>query len=353
MGRGSRDISQKLNNILFFLGGMLVVIIIAIMVIAVQTKAQNSNNTPVETKKDPVTVVTNQNTEEKVEKWQEGDITYNGKTYRYNADLKNYLVMGVDNDNPVEEAKDGVSGGQSDALFLIVTDEENEEISIFSINRNTMTDVAMYDKEGTSVGVQKAQICTQHAFGDGKMLSCSRTQDAVANLFGNIPINGYVSINMGAVPYMNNAVGGVEVEVLQDLKYPDKNVNLKKGDVVRLDGGEAYAYLRGRDINDFDSATLRLRREEQYFINYMNTLKEESGGSSSKALDIYYAISDYLVTDVDFAALAESLIKYDFSEDQLYTVPGEIKQGKKYEEFYVDEDELNDMIIEIFYREVN
>ena len=88
-------------------------------------------------------------------------------------------------------------------------------------------------------------------------------------MFHNLPIYGYVALNMGGVPPVNDAVGGVEVEVLQDLHYPEKGVDLREGEVVRLNGQEAYCYLRGRDVNEYDSATLRLRREEQYIINFM------------------------------------------------------------------------------------
>ena len=41
-GRSKKDLSQKLNNILFFLAGMLAVVVIGITVLGVQTKANSS-----------------------------------------------------------------------------------------------------------------------------------------------------------------------------------------------------------------------------------------------------------------------------------------------------------------------
>ena len=64
----------------------------------------------------------------------------------------------------------------------------------------------------------------------------SAAVDAVADLFGNIPISGYLAMNMGAIPTMNDAVGGVKVKVLQNISYPDYNVKLHKGDKVTLNG---------------------------------------------------------------------------------------------------------------------
>jgi LCP family protein required for cell wall assembly len=215
-----------------------------------------------------------------------------------------------------------------------------------------MTQVAVYDEDGGSLGTMEAQICTQHGFGDGKKLSCTRTVDAVEQLFYNIPISGYVAINMGAVPTLNDSIGGVRVKVLQDLSYPESGVELQEGEVVTLNGSEAYAYLRGRDINDFDSATDRLRREEQYIINYMNQLKAYAAGDSEQVVRIYDSVEDYLVSNVDFATLAEELLDYNFSEDIMYTVPGETRMGDEFEEYYVDEDEFYDLIIQIFYSEI-
>lgn len=352
--------SQKLNNILFFMAGVLVVVVAVILFMAIQAKGQNQGT--IDNVNDSMVVsneITNQTIDASgaavtgnVEKWQEGTIEYNGKHYRYNNYIRSYLLMGIDSDDPVETAKDGVSGGQSDAMFLLVVDAENETFSIISINRNTMTAVDVYDEEGNGLGIYQAQICTQHGFGDGKKLSCTRTVSAVKNLFYNIPISGYLSINMGAIPILNDAIGGVEVEVLDDIYYPNQKVSLSEGDVVTLNGQEAYCYVRGRDTNDFDSATDRLHRDEQYLVSFMNRLKEYSGGNAEAVAGLYDSVSDYVVSSVDFAALAKDLIGYEFSEDIMYTVPGKTTMGDKFEEYHVDEEEFYDLIIDIFYNEV-
>lgn len=353
---------------------MLAVVVLGIIVISVQTKAENTgNNSRIDITGGESYLSNNDNlfqdnvenedngqlsmknstsSGDVVEKWQEGVVTHNGKNYIYNSNLKTYLLMGIDNNDPVETAKDSVSGGQSDALFLLVADNESQKLTVVSINRNTMTDVDVYDRDGSKIGTWMSQICVQHGFGDGKKLSCSRTVDAVSKLFNNIPISGYVSINMGAIPALNDSVGGVEVKVIQDLKYPENGVDLNKGDVVTLNGDEAYCYLRGRDINDFDSATDRLRREEQYVVCYMDKLRSESGGKTAKAIDVYGAIADYLVTNVDFTQIVSQLIDYDFSEERVYTVPGITKMGEKFEEYYVAENDFSDLIFNVFYREV-
>ncbi len=349
--RGKRDLSQKLNNILYFLAGVLAVVVVGIFFINMQTNAVGTeNNDYLENQ------ATNSKSSDKTsgqEKWQEGVIEYKGQNYKFNTDLDVYLLMGIDNDNPVETAPDYVSGGQSDAIFLLISDSENKKLSIVSVNRNTMTDIEVYDETGKSLGTIQGQICGQHGFGDGKKLSCSRTVTAVSKMFNNLPISGYMSINMGAIGDINDAVGGVELTVMQDIVSESKGVNLVAGETKTLSGNEAYCYLRSRDITQFESATDRLRRQEQYLNAFIAKFQSQSEANSALALSIYNSSADYLVTNVQFTELVETLMGYEYSPDRMYTVPGETVKGDDYEEFYIDEDAFNDLMIKLFYTKVD
>lgn len=286
------------------------------------------------------------------EKWQEGVISYKDKQYKFNSDISTYLFLGIDKETPDAPVNGTATGGQSDAMFLLVMNEREESLSIISIHRNTMTRVELFGESGTSLGKVTAQICTQHSFGDGERLSGSRTIDAVAYLFRNLPIKGYISVTMGAMPVVNDAVGGVEVTVLEDVVNASAGVNLKAGERVTLQGLEAYYYLRARDIDVFDSATNRLRRQEQYIVGLMSELKEAAQSGRSKVLDIYEAIEEHIVTNVDMIDFISELETYEYNEENLYTVPGETVMGEKFEEYHVDEDALYDLIIQVFYEEV-
>ena len=164
-------------------------------------------------------------------------------------------------------------------------------------------------------------------------------------------------MNMGGIPQMNDAVGGVEVTVQQDISFPKAGVNLKKGQKVTLNGTQAYYYLHGRDTEEYDSATKRLQREEQYIVAYMDKLKKVSTENPDKVTEIYNSVSDYLVTSVDFTSMIKQLMNYGFSEDQMYTVPGKTVEGKpidgkRYEEYHVDEDAMEELIMKVFYTPV-
>lgn len=287
------------------------------------------------------------------DKWSEGIVTYNNQRYRYNNKIRTYLFMGIDTDEPVHKAEDGISGGQADALFLIVADNAHDTLSLISIHRNLMTTVKMYDSEGEYVGDAELQICLQHGYGDGERLSCQRTVDCVSNLFYGIPINGYVSLNMGGIGLLNDALGGVEVEIMQDLDDEERNVHLTAGETKVLNGDEAYVYVRSRDITQFDSASDRLARQEQY-LNNMIPVMFKKIRSASSAVSVYGASEEYLYSNVDYSRLADEIsnMSYDSSEG-MKDVPGEVVMGEQFEEFYADDEGLYQLILDVFYDKIS
>ena len=286
------------------------------------------------------------------DKWAEGIVTYNNQKYRFNKTIRTYLFMGIDTDEPVHKADDGISGGQADALFLIVVDKTHNKLSLVSIHRNLMTTVKTYNREGEYTGDAELQICLQHGYGDGERLSCQRTADCVSYLFYGIPINGYVSLNMGGIGLLNDALGGVELTVMQDFQVPSRNVYLTAGETKVLNGDEAYVYVRSRDTAQFDSASDRLARQEQY-LNDMIPVMLKRVRSASSAVSVYGAAEDYIYSNIDYSRLADELssVTYDSSEG-IRDIPGEVTMGEQFEEFYADDDRLYQLILDIFYDKV-
>ena len=324
--------------------GVLLGAVIIVAVIAFLKWSDNNEASTVDTSTENVA---NTGT---VEKWQEGDISYNGTLYRYNTDIKTYLFLGIDKSGVVEESENSHKGGQSDAMFLMVVNPDIEEISVIAINRNTMTEVDVYDQNDNYIGPQELQICLQHAYGDGMRSSCLRTTQTVSKLFYDIPITEYLSLNMDGIPILNDAVGGVTVEVLEDIDA--FGVTLKEGEVVNLTGEQAYAYTRSRDTSEFDSATRRLERQNQYILSLMSKVKGVAAQGEAALTSIYESAEDYIVTNIDFLKLAEDVAAYGFDASNVYSIPGETIMGARYEEHYIDENALYDMVIEIFYEPV-
>ncbi|WP_292185454.1 LCP family protein [Butyrivibrio sp.] len=288
-------------------------------------------------------------------KWQSDWVRYDGGVYDYNEDIITFLVMGIDKDDEVvKEVKEGVDGGQADALFLLVLNPHNESIKIIGINRNTMTDVDIYDEYGRYMTTMIAQIAVQHGFGNGMEESCEYQVKAVSNLFYQLPIHGYAAINMSAIPTINDMVGGVDVTVLEDLTKFDKK--LVEGEQVHLEGQTAFHYVKSRDIKLYGSSDRRLERQRQYLNGFIRAAREASSENTNAAVQIFTEISDAMVTNIsadEVSYLAPDMIKYSFDPTDFMMINGKTTRGEDLEEFYVDEDDLYRTIIEVFYEKVD
>ncbi len=280
------------------------------------------------------------------EKWNEGVIRYKDKSYKYNENLQNYLFMGIDNDDIARQAADGISGGQADALFLLVIDENRRDVKIVSINRNTMVPVDVYDREGNFLVQMDLQICLQHGYGDGLKLSCMRSVEAVDRLFRDVPISGYMSLNMGGLPAVNDAIGGVEITPIESVVRGD--VVITKDVPVNLTGEQAYAYIRTRDVDKFASANDRLARQQQYILAFVEKLLENPSFGNK----LYEAGKDYMVASIDIPKLISSAKGMSFDENSMYTLEGETEFKDDFERYNIDEEAMIKLILDVFYEEV-
>ena len=278
------------------------------------------------------------------------DVIYNGVKYKYNKDVMTFLFLGIDKFETVTKAKDCISGGQSDALFLLVMNPHTMVMDIIAIHRNTIAEVWIYDEKDNSRGSGYTQICLQHAYGDGMKISNDRTMKAVSNMLYDLPIHGCTSINMGAIPELNDAIGGIKLNSLYT--FESEGYKFVEGESVTLKGMSAYAYVHFRDIYRKNTAAERLNRQKQYINVYVKKAIEEVKKDIGKVVDVYDVIKKYVVTDFsldEMTYLASEAVSYKFGG--IYSLEGETiqKEGYKYERFYLDGKSVEKLIIDKFY----
>lgn len=293
--------------------------------------------------------------DEDSDNWEEGDVRYKGVHYRYNREMLTFLFLGVDKQGTVKEAQNGVDGGQSDTIFLLALNPKTKEASLISVNRDTMTDIDVYDQAGNFRGTAKGMLTLQHAYGDGKEQSCERTMKAVSGLFYNLPIHGYCAINMGAIPKINDAIGGVDLVALEDVYSSGKRV-FKEGQQLHLNGNLSVLYLRSRDCDSFGSAGRRTERQKQYIAAYAATALQAIKKDVTLLVSLYNTISKYMVTDItvdEVSYFSTQAANYHFGDSNIYSLEGETIMGEKFEEFHVNEKALFELILKVFYETVD
>lgn len=293
-------------------------------------------------------------TEEEAEDWQEGWVKYQGQVYAYNEDILTFLFMGIDKrDGTVREVAEGTNGGQADALFLLVLDPRRKKASVIGINRNTMTEIDIYNEEGAYVDTVLAQIAVQHGFGNGVEESCGYQKEAVSRLFYRLPIHGYAAVNMSAIPELNDIIGGVDVTVLEDMTSAVPA--FKEGAEVHLEGQDALSYVRYRDRDVFGSADQRLARQRQYLTEFIKTARTAAGKDISAVVRLYQAAAPMMTTDItldEAVYLASQALDYSLGSEDFHMLAGETVMGEQFEEYHIDETALYELILEIFYEPV-
>ena len=281
---------------------------------------------------------------------EEGQILVEGKVYEYNDDIMTFLCMGVDSRNGIEKEKTPGKAGQADALLMVVVNPRKEEINVIAINRDTMTDIEIYDTAGMYLGEEEGQITLQYAYGNGREKSCRLMEQAVSELFYGIPIHGYGALDMQSIATLNDAVGGVEVTVLEDMtKF---KWDWKEGTRVHLKGEDAMLYVARRDHTSTGTNLGRVERQKQYLTAYVTQLKKKIKEDVTFPVTLLGKVQKHTVTSLkmqEITYLADTLLGYDFSMENIISIPGESRMGEKHEEFYINDAALKQIVIDVFY----
>ncbi len=289
----------------------------------------------------------------------DGTINYKGEKYIFNPDVMTFLFMGIDHRGELKDADevtDYRKGGQADALILMVVNHKSKKVNLININRNAMAEMDVYNKDGELVDTEVRQICLAHGYGTGHEDSCERQVEAVSEMFNFLQINGYYSLELDGVTELNDYMGGIEVEVLEDIPIGSKELKNSKGKVITLKGDDARIYVQYRDAKNFNSVESRMVRQKQYISALFAKILDKTKEDITFPVKLLDVLEDYTVTDLNASKvsyLATTCVNYEFDTENIYTLSGEIVVDEEgFEEFYVDEEALNDLIFELFYEKV-
>lgn len=280
-------------------------------------------------------------------------ITYQGKEYVYRENLVNILCMGIDKEEQMALRNDvGNSVGQADAIFLVSLDLEKDEVRVLAIPRDTMVTLQMYDGNGFYLGSGIGQLTLQYAYADGMEKSAKLMVSQVSSILNDIPINAYAAINVHSLWTLNAAIGGVDMTMDED--YTMFNPAFEKGATVHLTEKLLENYIRERDTEVAGSAYTRISRLKKYMLAYFEKAKvvlKEDITLPFRALEVLEKDMETSITADEIVYLVTEALGCSFSEENMYTLPGEQVQGPEYEEYYIDDSAAEALIIELFYEE--
>lgn len=274
-------------------------------------------------------------------------ITRNGIEYYPRQDITVMLVLGIDQSGPVESSNYYRNKGSADSVMLLVFDETNEECNVLYLNRDTMLDMDVLGVRGEYAGTTYGQLALAHTYGNGLEESSENVKNTLTHFMHGLTIDYYVAMNMDAIPILNDAVGGVTVNVVDDFSQVDPSITLGE---VTLKGEHVINYVRTRkDVGDQKNIT-RMERQKEYVYGFLAALSEKEHEDVNFIINMYDEVAPYLVSDCSINTLSGMLERYlDYEIKQIVTPEGENVIGEEYYEFYVDEEKLDELIVSLFY----
>jgi len=284
----------------------------------------------------------------------DGQLYYKGKLYEFNEDNLVFLLLGVDSSDGIKEVKQPGLAGHADTIALVVFDEVTKSLKMIYLSRSIMVPVQTYCMDGFYTGRQEMQLALQYAYGDNREKSIRFMEEAVSKLFYGIPIHGSVALEMQGVAVLNDMIGGVKVTVIEDLSKSDHS-HLNEGKTVILSGDEALTYVRYRNREVAGSNSLRMERQKQYITAFFAGVRTKTREQWSFPIRLYGVAKDHILTGItadQVAYLSTAVLGSSFSDNDIIPLVGTLTSPTHIEEFRVDEEELFDLIVNIFYREV-
>lgn len=276
-------------------------------------------------------------------------ITRNGKDYFPRQDLTVMLILGIDKYGPVESSNYYRNDGSADSVMLLIFDDTNEACTVLYMNRDTMLDMDVLGVKGEYAGTFYGQLALAHTYGQGLEDSCVNVKNTLENYLHGLTIDYYVAMNMDAIPILNDAVGGVTVNVVDDFSQVDPSITMGE---LTLNGEQVVNFVRTRkDVGDQKNVT-RMERQKEYVAGFLDKLREKEQEDIDFIIDVYGEVAPYLVSDCPVNTLSGMLDRYaQFGITEVVTPEGENVIGDGHYEFYVDEDKLDELIVRLFYVE--
>lgn len=314
-------------------------------------------------------------------------VNYLGKQWVYNENMVAILCIGVDTEQfPAESAESQASdeqtsqeyigsnqisdeqtewqknrsqgsyqnGGFADTLFLIAVDTKKGNGVLLPISRYTMGMLDTYQNDGSYGGQEEMQLAYAYAYGDGGKESCENTAKAVSRFLYGIPISGYAALDMSGVAPLNDAVGGVTLDISEDLT--DADPAFFQGNTLTLSGEQALRFVRYRisegEELEIDNNAPRMQRQEQFLQAFAKQFFQQIRKEPGLPLTCYQLLKEYMVTDItpSETLYLSTLLADHGNEISVVSLPGTVQKGE-YTEVYVDRERLYEILLDVFYTE--
>ncbi|WP_411095754.1 LCP family protein [Streptomyces sp. 020-2-3H-GM] len=217
---------------------------------------------------------------------------------------QNLLVLGSDSRAGAENKELGgggaVSGARSDTALVVHIPEGRTKAVAVSIPRDTLVTRPECVGENGSTVSSKERVMFNSVYSQVGPACVVKTVEKMSG----VRIDHYLEINFAGFKGLVDAIGGVTVDVPQDIDDKASGLHLTAGP-QKLDGTESLAYVRTRHGIGDGSDLGRIGLQQQFLLALLSEVKSQDLlGSPANSYKIAKSATESLTTDKELASLA-------------------------------------------------
>ena len=189
------------------------------------------------------------------------------------------------------------------------------------------------------------QIAMQYSVGDSHERSCYLMKRAVSRALLELPIDSCCAVTMDGIKATVEHLGGIQLTIPED--WTDIDPDYTAGAVVTLDAAKTERLLRHRDLEAVGSNETRMERTGWFLTQMAASL------SSSELQELAVVLEPFVQSDLS-AETMDALTSYTLRQELLH-IPGTITPDDDgiFEEFHIDQAQLKQLLLSVFYRKSN
>ncbi|MFG2596343.1 LCP family protein [Streptomyces sp. NPDC048462] len=216
---------------------------------------------------------------------------------------QNLLVLGSDSragaENKALGGGGGVSGARSDTAMVVHIPEGRKKAVAVSIPRDTLVTRPECTKSDGSTMESANRVMFNSVYSQVGPACVVKTVEKMSG----VRIDHYLEINFAGFKDLVDAIGGVTVDVPQDIHDKSSGLDLTAGS-HKLNGTESLSYVRTRHGIGDGSDLGRIGLQQQFLLALLSEVKSQNLlGSPTNTYRIANSATKSLTTDEGLASL--------------------------------------------------
>lgn len=253
--------------------------------------------------------------------------------------LQTFLIASLKEFTPEGNSIAYRNSSKADMLMLMVLDESSKTITSLQLNPDTLVS---FTPQGTHDALE-IPLGETYSYGSGGSDSCLNLMKSMSSLLGGVSLQHYMFFTLDAVGIVNDLIGGVDVEITDDIP------GFTKGETVHLSGSATTDYFDFRAASDVDNSG-HMGRQQQYiaksYTPFTQNMQQENFLTR-----LTVKLGERMDTDMTLSQMAQlmELMGSCTLDETIHTLSGTAEAADGQFRFRADADSVNSTLNTLFF----